>query len=157
MRATTSARHSVSGRVLRIVELRELVVDGQRRRRRVVRPAPPHELVLAELGERLRLVLALQRPVVPLVEPPRAPHRDPQPVGGVERQLGGADGPALQRRVDDARQHAVLGHQLPAAPRLGLPLRRQVDVDPPGEQVLLVPVGLTMSQKNQRADHVRRP
>ena len=67
--------------------LRPLVVVGDRRRRGVVRAAPEHELLLAELLEGLLLVLALQRAVVPLVEPPRAPHRDPVPVGRVEGEV----------------------------------------------------------------------
>ena len=143
MRSTTSARHSVRGRtsggsagVARVVELRVRVVLGERRRRRVVGAAPQHELLLAELGEGLGLVLALQRAVVPLVEPPRAAHRDPHPIGRVERQLGGADRPPLQRRVHDVGEQAVLDEQLAAACRLGHPLLGQVDVDPPGEQVL---------------------
>ena len=91
IRSTTSLRHSVRGtssvgqrRVARVVDLAELVVVGDRRRRHVVGAAPEHELLLAVLLERLLLVLALQRAVVPLVEPPRAPDRDPVPVDGVE-------------------------------------------------------------------------
>ena len=57
---------------------------------------------------RLRLVLALERAVVPLVEPPRAAHRDPRPVRRVERDLGGADRALEHRRVHDVGQHAVL-------------------------------------------------
>ena len=164
MRSTTSARHSVRGRtsggrngVLRVVELGALVVDVERRRRRVVRAAPPHELLLAELGQRLRLVLALQRAVVPLVQPPRPAHRDPQPVGGVEGQFGGADRPPLQRRVHDAGQQVVLDEQLAAAPGLGLALGREVDVDPPGEEVLLVPVALPVAEQHERGRHQACP
>ena len=53
-----------------VVEVRELVVVVDRRRRGVVRAAPDHELLLAVLGQRGRLVLALQGAVVPLVQPP---------------------------------------------------------------------------------------
>ncbi len=51
------------GRVARIVLL-------QRRRRDVVAPPPDLHLLLAELRGRFRLVQALQRAVVPLVQPP---------------------------------------------------------------------------------------
>src|SRR6476659_4839766 len=53
IRTTTAARH-----------------EG--RRRCVVRAAPHHQLLLAVLGDGGRLVRALQRSVVPLVEPPGA-------------------------------------------------------------------------------------
>ena len=66
------------------------------------------------------LVLALQRAVVTLVEPPGAADRDPVPVGGVERDLRGADRAAQQRGVHDVGQQAVLDEQLAAAPALGL-------------------------------------
>ena len=76
--------------VARVAGLRVLVVVVDRRRRDVVGAAPEHELLLAVLLEGLLLVLALQRAVVPLVEPPGAAHRDPVPVGRVEREVGGA-------------------------------------------------------------------
>ena len=76
---------------------------------------------VAELRPRRRLVLALQRAVVPLVQPPGPAHRDPGPVGGVQRQLGGPDGAALQRGVHDVRQQPGLAQQLAAAARLGSP------------------------------------
>src|SRR5690606_42022666 len=56
--------------------------DG--RWRSVVGTAPQHELFLAELLQRLLLVLALQGTVVTLVEPPVAPDVDPMAVGDVE-------------------------------------------------------------------------
>ena len=139
--------------VARVVELRVRMVLGQRRRRGVVRAAPQHELLLTELGEGLGLVLALQRAVVALVEAPRAAHRDPHPVGLGERQLGGADRPALQRRVHDVRQQAVLDEQRPAAGRLGHALVGEIDVDPPGEQVLLVPLALAVAEQDERGEH----
>src|SRR4028119_2113099 len=69
-----------------------------------VGPAPRRALLLAVRGEGGGLVLALQRAVVPLVEPPGAAHRDPLPVGGGQRQLGGADRPPAQRGGRDPRQ-----------------------------------------------------
>ena len=139
--------------VARVVVLRPRVVVGQGRRRGVVGAAPAHELLLAVLGQRLGLVLALQRAVVALVQPPRPAHRDPQPVGRLQRQLGRADGPLLQRRVHDVGQQVVLDEQRAAAHGLGHALLGEVDVDPAGEQVLLVPVALAVAEQHERADH----
>ena len=72
----SSLRHSVAGaagrrsRVARVAVLGELGARLDGRRRGVVRAAPQHELLVAELVAGLLLVLALQRAVVPLVEPP---------------------------------------------------------------------------------------
>ncbi|SHW84462.1 Uncharacterised protein [Mycobacteroides abscessus subsp. abscessus] len=120
-----------------------------RGRRGVVAAAPRHELVLAVLGQGLGLVEALQRTVVPLVEPPIAVHGNPVPVGGVQRQIGGGDRPAQQRRVEHVRQHTLLDQQLPAANGFGPALVSEVDVDPTGEQVLLVPLALAVTQQDQ--------
>ena len=101
------ARHGLEQvGVARVADLAELVVVGQRRRRRVVGAAPEHELLVAELVAHRGLVLALQRAVVPLVEPPRPAHRHPVPVGGVERDVRGADRAAQQRGVHDVGQQA---------------------------------------------------
>ena len=136
--------------VLRQPGLRELVVVGQRRRRDVEGAAPEHELLLAVLLERLLLVLALQGAVVALVEAPRAAHRDPVPVGGVEGQRGGGDRASLQRGVDDVGQEAGLDEQLPAAHGLAAALVGQVDVDPAGEEVLGVPLALAVAEQDER-------
>ena len=45
------------------------------------------------------------------------------------------------------------GQQLTAGPGLGLPGRGQVDVDPPGEEVLGVPGGLPVTDQDQ-IEHV---
>jgi hypothetical protein len=66
-----------SSRVARVAYLGQRVVVGERRRRDVVGPAPEHELLVAELLARLRLVLALQGAVVPLVQPPGPAYRQP--------------------------------------------------------------------------------
>ena len=140
-------------RVPDVVELGELVVLGERRRGRVIGAPPQHELLLAVLGQRRRLVLALQRAVVPFVQPPRATYRDPHPLGRVERQLGRADRPSLHRGVDDVGGQTVLHEQLAATPSFGPSLLGEIDVHPAREQVALVPVALPVSQQDQRADH----
>ena len=45
------------------------------------------------------------------VEAPVAFDREPQKAHGIERQVGCADGPGLQRRVDNIRLQAGLGHE----------------------------------------------
>ena len=85
---------------------------------------------------RLLLVLALERAVVALVEPPVAAHRDPVPVRRVEREVRGGDRAPQHRGVDDVGQQAGLAHQLAAADRLGAALVGEVDVDPAGERFL---------------------
>src|SRR5262249_29533016 len=100
--------------------------------------------------EGLLLVLALQCAVVALVEPPRAAHRDPVPVGDVQRDLSRADGPPQHRGVHEVRQQVVLAQQLAAAPRLRLALRAKIDVNPAGEEVLGVPFPLAVAQQPQR-------
>ena len=55
------------------------------RRRHVVRPAPDRDLVDAVLVDRLLLVEALERAVVPLVELPRLGDGDPHVVALLER------------------------------------------------------------------------
>ena len=94
-----------------------------RRRRGVVGAAPEHELLLAVLGERRGLVLALQRAVVPLVEPPRAPDRDPRAGRPRASASSAVRDRAAQQRGVHARRAAgrALDQQLAAAarPRLG--------------------------------------
>src|SRR6266705_2239138 len=137
-------------RVPRVADLAVLVVVGQRRWRHIVGATPQHELVVAELGPHGGFVLALQRAVVPLVQPPRTAHGDPLPIGDVEADLCRVDRPAQQRRVHHVGQQAVLDEQLAAATRLVLTGGAGVDVDRSGEQVLLVPVALTVAEQHER-------
>ena len=77
------------------------VVGGQGRGRGVVAAAPEHELLLAELLLDLGLVLALEVPVVALVEAPVPPDRQPAAPGGGQGDLGCADGAGQHRGVED--------------------------------------------------------
>ncbi len=129
-----------------VAGLGELVVGLDRRGRYVEGAAPEHELLLAVLLERLLLVLALERAVVPLVEPPRAAHRDPRPAGRFQRELGRPDRAPQHRGVHDVRQHPVLLEQLAGEDGLRLALRAQAYVDPAGEEPLVVPRALAVAQ-----------
>jgi hypothetical protein len=102
------------------------------------------------LGDRLLLVEALERAVVPLVQPPVTPDRQPRPVGGVEGELGGADRPGQQRRVDHPEvDPRLLGQEPAGGGGLPLALLGEGDVGPPGEEVQLVPGGLSMAEEDQ--------
>ncbi len=142
--------------VARIRVLAELAAKLDFRRRRVVRAAPEHELLLAVGFEGLLLVLALQRAVVALVEPPVAADRNPVPVRDVEGDVRRGDGSPQQRGVQHIRQHLVLAQQFAAALGLGLTFLRQRYVHPAGEQVLGVPRALTMPQQHQGRSHYLR-
>ncbi len=140
--------------VARVTDLGPLVVVGERRGRDVEAAAPEHELLLAVLLHRLLLVLALEGAVVALVEPPAALDRDPVPVGGVERQARGVDGATLHRGVHDVGEDAGLAEELTPADRLGAALVGQRDVDPAGEEVLGVPLALTVAEQDEGVGHV---
>src|SRR5690606_14425710 len=126
-----------------------LVVVGDGRRGRVVGAPPEHELLVAELLAGLGLVLALERAVVALVEPPGALDRQPEQAGLAQREVGGLDGPGQQTGVDDVGVQARLDEELPAPPGLFLALGREADVNPAGEQALRVPVAFAMPQQHQ--------
>ena len=85
-----------------------------------------------------------------LVEAPVAADREPGAAGGAQGQLGRPDGSGQDRRVEDAQVQVVHGGQeLTTGPGLGLPGRGQVDVDPPGEEVLGIPGGLPVTDQDQ--------
>ncbi len=119
----------------------------------VERTAPLHELRLAVLLEGVRLVEALQRTVVPLVEAPAALDRQPRAVGDVERDVRGLDGAGQHAREQDVRLQPRLLDQLAGARRLLLARLAEADIHPSGEEVLLVPVGLTVAQEDEGVGH----
>ena len=105
------------------VPLRGVVGGGVERRRCDVEGASPeHELLIAELAPDLLLVLALERPVVALVQPPGAAHRDPAALGGGERELARHDRARQHGGMQDVRLQAVRGEQLACG--AALPPRR---------------------------------
>ena len=102
-------------------------------------------MFFAVLGLGLGLVEALQRTVVPLIESPVAVHRDPQPVGDVERQVRGGDRTAQQRGVDHVGLTIASGDEFAGPPRLGAALVSQVDIDPAGELIACIPLALAVA------------
>jgi hypothetical protein len=83
------------------VLLRPLTVVAEHGRTHVVRATPQLELLRTVRGERLGLVESLERTVVALVESPRALDVDPEPVGDLEREVGGLDRARQDRGVED--------------------------------------------------------
>ena len=136
-----------------IVELRVLRVGVLHRRRGVVAATPQHELLVTVLVAGGGLVQPLQRAVVALVQTPAAAHRNPVAVAAVECQVGGVDGATQQRRVQHRRQQPLRGQQFRRFPGLGLTLLVDVDVHPPGEQVLCVPFALAVTEQDQLSGH----
>src|SRR5690606_20960327 len=105
------------------------------------------------LRSRFGLVQALERAVMPLVEPPVPYHGDPHLVELIQHDPERADGPLQDRRVGDVElvvqvSQAARGLQGFFSPQVG-----EVDVGPSGEEVLQVPVALAVAAQNQFASH----
>jgi hypothetical protein len=122
--------------------------------RRDVVAAPPDLHLLGAVGlGRLLLVLALEVAVVALVEPPGAANRQPEAVQLVEGELGGADGPHLERGVHHVGLESGLADGDPGGPGLGLALLGEVGVVPAGEEVEVVPLALAVADQHQVVGH----
>ena len=145
---TFGQRTAVDVGVARIGVLAELAAGLDRRRRGVVAAPPGHELLLAVLGLGRGLVQTLQRTVVPLVEPPVPVHRDPVPVGLVQRDVRGGDRPAQQRGVQHIGLPVQPGDQFTGAGRLSAPLVGEVDVHPAGELIEGVPLAFAVAEQD---------
>ena len=125
-----------------------------RRRRRVVRAAPQHELLVAVLLLGLGLVQALQRAVVALVEAPGMHHRQPGAVHLVEHVPQRARGALEDAGVAEVEVVAFGLEQPPGQHRLLQAQRRQVDVGPAGEAVFEVPGRFAVADQDEFV-HVR--
>ena len=134
--------------VPRVVAGISRIVDGQGWRRDVVAAAPDFDLGVAVLGRRLRLVQALERAVVSLVQPPRLVHRDPHQIHVVERDPQRANRALQDRRVGEVEGVAAFLEQPAGLVRLFAPALGQIDVDPAGESVFLVPRAFAMTEEN---------
>ncbi len=88
-----------------------------------------------------------------LVQSPRTADRDPGPSAFVEGEVGGTDRAHLDGGVDDVGPHVRTREVAPAAARFVATLLGQVDVDPTGEQVLEIPLALSVAQQDERVRH----
>jgi len=140
-------------RVTGIVRWMFGAVERHRRRRRVVAAPPGMHLFGAVALRGLLLVEALQRSVVTFVEPPTALDRQPRLIHGVERQVLGDHGSRLQRRVRRVEPEPGRGHGDPGRGCLGTALVGERHVVPPREQVGEVPLGLAVTEDDERSGH----
>src|SRR5260370_11042357 len=108
-----------------------LVVGLQRGGPDVIAAPPDLHLVLAKSLCRLPFVQALQRAVVPLVEPPAATDRYPGPAHLGQREVSGLDGADQDRCVDDGWRKAGSLHQPACIFSLGEPKLAHSHVGPP--------------------------
>ena len=136
-------------RVARIARRMPRVVVRERRRRDVVAAPPDLRLRLAVLRGGLRLVQALQRAVVALVQPPVACPSESR-AGRVRRARSStcgsrASGPTCRRCRRRSPPRAAAGRPRRASSR---PLLAQIDVGPAGEPVFLVPDAFAVTEQD---------
>src|SRR5262245_60346154 len=125
------------------------VVRGKRWRGNVVAAAPDFDLRLAVPGGNFSLVQALQRAVVPLVQPPGTVYRYPHHVELVESNPERADGAFQHRGVGDIEFILLGRHQTPGLAGLNAPYIAEIDVGPPREPVFPVPDTFTVTKQDE--------
>ena len=84
-----------------------------------------------------------------LVQAPGSPHRDPLAPGCLECELGGADRACEQRGVDDVREEVGRCEQLAGVNGFVGAALGETDVDPAGEEALLVPDALAVAEQEK--------
>src|SRR5260370_6441899 len=129
-----------------------LVVGLQRGGPDVIAAPPDLHVVRAKSLCRLPFVQALQRAVVPLVEPPAATDRYPGPAHLGQREVSGLDGAHQDRCVDDGWRKAGSLHQPSCIFSLGDPKLAQWHVVPACEEVCEVPRALPMPEQDESSD-----
>ena len=122
-----------------------LVIVSQFGRSDVEGTSPDLDLVVAVLGGGLGLVEALEHAVMLLVQLPCADDRDVLLIELAKDVVCGMDGSLEVRGVADVEFEAFFFQQLTAAFGFFDTGFGQIDIGPAGEQVGLVPLGLTVS------------
>ncbi len=140
------ARHL---RIARVVVRRAAVGRIERGRRRVVAAAPDQHLLVAVFFGRFSLVQARQRAVVALVQTPRMNDRDVHQVHLVLHVPQRADRALQHGRVRDVERVARFLQQHARLLRFTDTLFGQVDIDPAGESVFLVPRRFAVADENE--------
>src|SRR5438874_11023067 len=115
----------------------------------VVAATPELDFVLAVLVGGLLLVQALERAIVPLVQPPAALDRNPRHLHLRERELRGLDRAQQQRLMDDTRPQPGLLHLSSGIDRFLDAAVAQRHVRPAREEILEIPRALAVPQQNQ--------
>ena len=122
---------------------------SERRRRNVVASAPDLDLRFAVCGRRFCLVETLECAVVPLVQPPRAVHGNPQEIHFVERHPERADRALEDRRVGNVELEFFRGHQSSGLLGFETAFVAQIDVGPPGESVFTIPGAFSVAKQDE--------
>ena len=91
------------------------------------------------------------------VETPVATNGDPVAPEGFQRDVGCADGPGQDRRVDHVGEDPCVGEEAGAFAGLGLAQLGEVAVVPARELVSGVPFALAVAQQDQRGHGVLEP
>ncbi|KAH3666073.1 hypothetical protein OGAPHI_004262 [Ogataea philodendri] len=115
----------------------------------IVRSSPGLELFWTVLSQSGSLVLTLESTVVSLVQSPRSHDRDEQSSSLVQSNVGGLDGSGQLRCEKDVWLQSRLLEQLSSSCGFLLSDSRKSNVNPTSEEVLFVPFGLSVSNKNK--------
>lgn len=111
--------------------------------------APDEHLFVAVLRGGIGLVETLQRTVVALVELPRFDDGQPLAVHLTEHDVEGVDRALEARGVADVKVETRLFEGVAACRRLFAARVGEFDIGPAGEQVELVPLGFSVTDKDE--------
>ena len=136
------AQRRIAGVTARITR----VVERQGRRSNVVAAAPHVGLFKPVALDRLGLVQALQRAVVPLVETPAPMDGNPHQVHLFENQPQGLDSPREHRGIGEVEGVPFLLEHAAGLDRFLDALVGEANVGPASKAVLFVPDALAVSQ-----------
>jgi len=135
--------------VTTVLNLTELRVVVKSRGRNVERTAPGHELLITVLLGNFLLVLTLESTVVTLVQTPRAVNVEVKKVGVLESNVGSLDSTGELRGEKHIRLVRELTEEFTSTSSLTAALLVELSINPTSEQVLGVPLTLTVTKQNK--------
>ena len=121
----------------------------ERRRADIEGTAPDEHLLVAVLRRGIGLVETLQRTVVALVELPGFDDGQPLAIHLAEHDVEGVDRALEARSVADVKVETGFFEGAAACRRLFAARVGELDIGPAGEQVELVPLGLSVTDKDE--------
>ena len=124
-------------------------VELHQRWPRIIAAPPLLNLLLAESLNRLDFILALQISVMPLVQLPMAADRNPHQIHFFKHQPQRLDRPALQRREGEIEMKPLRPQQRARGSRLTHPQLRKRTIAPPGKNIELVGLTLTVADDGE--------